>query len=41
MVDLKNLAAEIHEAAVKRGFWDIEDAEEKHLAKMISELGVS
>lgn len=39
MVDLKNLAAEIHEAAVKRGFWDIEDAEEKHLAKMISELG--
>lgn len=39
MVDLKNLAADIHEAAVKKGFWDVEDAEEKHLAKMISELG--
>ena len=39
MVDLNKLAAEIHEAAVKKGFWDVEDAEEKHLAKMISELG--
>ena len=39
MIDLNKLAAEIHEAAVKKGFWDVEDAEEKHLAKMISELG--
>lgn len=39
MVDLNKLAAEIHEAAVKKGFWSVEDAEEKHLAKMISELG--
>ena len=39
MVDLNKLAAEIHEAAVKKGFWDVDDAEEKHLAKMISELG--
>ena len=33
------LAAAIHEAAVAKGFWDVEDAEKKHLAKMISELG--
>ena len=39
MIDLNKLAAEIHEAAVAKGFWDVEDAEEKHLAKMISELG--
>ena len=39
MVDLNKLAAEIHEAAVNKGFWSVEDAEEKHLAKMISELG--
>lgn len=39
MVDLNKLASEIHEAAVKKGFWSVEDAEEKHLAKMISELG--
>ena len=36
---MNKLAAEIHEAAVKKGFWSVEDAEEKHLAKMISELG--
>ena len=39
MVDLNKLAAEIHEAALNKGFWSVEDAEEKHLAKMISELG--
>lgn len=39
MIDLNKLAAEIHAAAVEKGFWDVEDAEEKHLAKMISELG--
>ena len=39
MIDLNKLAAEIHEAAVAKGFWDVEDAKEKHLAKMISELG--
>ena len=38
MVDLNKLAAEIHEAAVKKGFWDVEDAETKHIAKMHSEL---
>lgn len=39
VVDLNKLAAEIHEAAVKKGFWDVEDALDKHCAKMISELG--
>lgn len=39
MIDLNKLAAELHEAAVAKGFWGVEDAEEKHLAKMISELG--
>lgn len=39
MIDLNKLAAEIHAAAVEKGFWDVENAEEKHLAKMISELG--
>ena len=38
-VNLAELAKEIHEAAVEKGFWDVEDALEKHLAKMISELG--
>lgn len=38
MVDLNKLAQEIHEAAVKKGFWDVEDAENKHIAKMYSEL---
>ena len=37
--EIKGLAAAIHEAAVAKGFWDVEDAEKKHLAKMISELG--
>ena len=39
MIDLNKLAAELHEAAVKKGFWDVEDALDKHCAKMISELG--
>lgn len=39
MVDLKALALELHEAAVAKGFWDVEDALNKHMAKMISELG--
>lgn len=38
-IDLNKLAEEIHAAAVEKGFWDVEEAEEKHLAKMISELG--
>ena len=39
MIDLNKLAAEIHAAAVEKGFWDVEDALDKHCAKMISELG--
>lgn len=38
-VNLTELAKEIHAAAVEKGFWDVEDALEKHCAKMISELG--
>lgn len=38
MIDLNKLAAEIHAAAVEKGFWDVEDAEAKHIAKMHSEL---
>lgn len=38
-VNLTELAKEIHAAAVEKGFWDVEDAMEKHCAKMISELG--
>lgn len=38
MVNLNKLAAELHEAAVQKGFWDVEDAEIKHIAKMHSEL---
>lgn len=38
MIDINKLAAEIHEAAVKKGFWDVEDAEAKHIAKIHSEL---
>lgn len=37
--NINELAAAIHEAAVAKGFWDVEDSEKKHLAKMISELG--
>ena len=38
MIDLNKLAAELHEAAVVKGFWDVDDAVDKHLAKMHSEL---
>lgn len=39
MIDLNKLAAELHEAAVEKGFWAVWDAEKKHLAKALSELG--
>lgn len=39
MIDLNKLAVEIHAAAVEKGFWDVEEALDKHCAKMISELG--
>lgn len=38
MIDLNTLAADIHAAAVEKGFWDVEDAADKHVAKMHSEL---
>lgn len=38
-MNLTQLAQEIHAAAVEKGFWNVEDATSKHLAKMISELG--
>lgn len=38
MIDLSKLAAELHEAAVAKGFWAVEKAEIKHIAKMHSEL---
>lgn len=38
MIDLNKLAAEIHAAAVEKGFWDVENAYIKHIAKMHSEL---
>ena len=37
-VELNALAREIHAQAAEKGFWDVEDAEEKHIAKMHSEL---
>lgn len=37
-VNLNSLAAELYAAAVEKGFWDVEDAEIKHIAKMHSEL---
>lgn len=33
------LASELHAAAVKKGFWGVEDAVKKHVVKMLSELG--
>lgn len=39
MTNMNQLAKEIHEAAVQKGFWDVNDAVKKHAAKMISELG--
>lgn len=38
MVDLNKLAQEIHEAAIAKGFWAVDEAMEKHIAKMHSEL---
>ena len=38
MIDLNKLAKEIHAAAVEKGFWDVENAQIKHIAKMHSEL---
>lgn len=38
MINLNKLAEEIHAAAVEKGFWDVEEALEKHVAKMHSEL---
>lgn len=35
---LNSLACEIHAQAVEKGFWDVEDAMAKHIAKMHSEL---
>ena len=36
--ELNELAHEIHAQAVEKGFWDVEDAMAKHIAKMHSEL---
>lgn len=38
-MNYSQLAAELHEAAVAKGFWDVDDAFTKHRAKMLSELG--
>lgn len=38
-MELNKLAAELHEAAVEKGFWSVEDAHKKHVVKMLSELG--
>ena len=38
-MELNKLAAELHEAALAKGFWDVEDACKKHVVKMLSELG--
>lgn len=38
MIDLNKLAEELHAAAVEKGFWAVEEAEIKHIAKMHSEL---
>lgn len=39
MVDLNKLAAEIHSAAVEKGFWDVDMPVHRHINKMRSELG--
>lgn len=36
--DLNSIAREIHAQAAEKGFWDVEDAMVKHIAKMHSEL---
>lgn len=38
-MNYSQLAAELHEAAVAKGFWAVDDALVKHCAKMLSELG--
>ena len=38
-MNYNELARQLHEAAEKRGFWDVDDALCKHIAKMISEVG--
>ena len=37
--EIRGLAAAIHEAAVAKGFWDVENARDKHVAKWRGELG--
>lgn len=37
-MNLDELAVQLHGMAVEKGFWAVEDAEAKHLAKMHSEL---
>lgn len=37
-IDLNKLSRELHEAAVEKGFWDVEDSINKHVAKMHSEI---
>lgn len=38
-MNLYELAIKIHDAAVNKGFWNLEDPYTKHEAKMLSELG--
>lgn len=38
MIDLNKLAQELHAAAVEKGFWNVENAESRHIAKMHCEL---
>lgn len=38
MIELNKLAEELHAAAVEKGFWAVDEAMEKHIAKMHSEL---
>lgn len=38
MNNLNELAAQLHAAAVEKGFWDVEKADIKHIAKMHCEL---
>lgn len=38
-MSLIQLAEEIHAAAVKKGFWDVDMAVDKHVAKLRGELG--
>lgn len=38
-IDLNKLAEELHEAAVEKGFWDVDMPVHKHVNKLRSELG--